>query len=234
MRLSGRSALITGASRGIGGALARALAAEGVRLVLAARGAGGPESTAAEHGAEAVAADLARPAEVDRLAERTRELLDGAPDLLVNNAGVFHLEPASSLSPEIFDRHLAVNLSAPFRLVRAFLPEMLARGAGILVHVGSRAGRVALPGNAAYSASKYGLRGLHEVLEVELEGTGVRSLLVEPGPVDTSAWNPLEDRLGDDLPARDEMLAPEEVAEGVVAAIAAGRSGALPVPAEEG
>lgn len=233
MELSGRNALVTGATRGIGEALARALTGEGVRLVLAARGGEALAETAAELDAEGVTADLTRPEDVDRLVRRTRDAFGGAPDVLVNNAGIFHLEPASSLAPELFDRHLALNLSAPFRLVRAFLPEMLARGSGRLVHLGSQAGRIALPGNAAYSASKYGLRGLHEVLEVELEETGVDSLLVEPGPVDTSAWNPLEDRLGDDLPARDEMLAPEAVADRVVGALVAGRSGALPLTPEE-
>ncbi len=234
MELAGRSALVTGASRGIGAALAAALGREGVRLVVTSRGGEALERVAGDLGAAAVAADLTRPAEVDRLAEEARARLGGAPDVLVNDAGVFHLEPADELSPDLFDRHLAVNLSAPFRLVRAFLPEMLDRGEGRLVHVGSQAGRIALPGNAAYSASKYGLRGLHEVLEVELEGTGVHTLLVEPGPVDTAAWDDFEERLGEDLPARDAMLAPDDVAARIVEALAAGRAGALPIRGPEG
>jgi NAD(P)-dependent dehydrogenase (short-subunit alcohol dehydrogenase family) len=149
----------------------------------------------------------------------TKAVLEGSPDILVNNAGLFGLSPAATLAPREFDRHLDVNLRAPFHLVRAFLPDMLERGDGTLVHIGSIAGRQAFPENAAYAASKFGLRGLHEVLCLELAGTGVVSLLVEPGPVDTNAWDPLDDRLGRDLPARVQMLRPETVAAAVVSAL---------------
>lgn len=229
--LDGRTALLTGATGGIGAALARELAGRGARLVVSSRGGPDLASLAAELGAAAVGADLARPGEVDALAGEARRELDGVPDLLINNAGVFRLAPAESTDPRLFDRHLAVNLSAAFRLVRAFLPAMLERGSGWLVHSGSQAGRHALPGNAAYSASKYGLRGLHEVLEVELEGRGVRTLLAEPGPVDTPAWDDLEGRLGEDLPARGDMLRPGEVARRVAEALEAARDGVLPIRA---
>lgn len=209
------TALVTGASRGIGRALAGDLAGRGVGLLLTARGGAGLEEAAEACGAEAHAADLSVPAAVEALADRTRDLFGDAPDLLINNAGVFSLSPAAETPPEVFERHLRVNLAAPFRLVRAFLPAMLERGTGVLVHMGSVAGREPFPGNAAYGASKYGLRGLHEVLSLELEGTGVRSLLVEAGPVDTGAWDGLEARLGDDLPPRDEMLQPARVARAV-------------------
>lgn len=229
--LAGRTALLTGATGGVGRALARELAGRDVRLVVSSRG--GPElaDLADAPSAVAVEADLARPGEVDALAGAARRALGGAPDVLLNVAGVFRLAPAAATDPATFDRHLAINLSAPFRLVRTFLPDMLERGSGRLVHAGSVAGRRALPGNAAYSASKFGLRGLHEVLEVELAGTGVRTLLVEPGPVDTRAWDELEDRLGDDLPARAEMLRPGAVARRVVAALEEAREGVLPIPA---
>lgn len=146
------------------------------------------------------------------MAATVRRELGAAPDVVVNNAGVFRLAPAHLTSPETFRRHLEVNLLGAFLVTRVFLGEMIDRGSGDLLHMGSVAGRRAMPGNAAYSASKYGLRGLHEVLDAELEGTGVRSLLLEPGPVDTSAWNPMEDRLGLDLPSREEMLRPDRVA----------------------
>lgn len=229
MTLEGRTGLLTGATGGIGAALGRELADRGARLVLSSRGGPGLDALADELGAARAPADLTRPEETDRLARRTREELGGAPDLLVNNAGLFHLGPAADTDPDLFDRHLAVNLAAPFRLVRAFLPAMLERGGGRLVHLGSQAGRTPLPGNAAYAASKYGLRGLHEVLEVELEGTGVETLLVEPGPVDTAAWDALEARLGEDLPARGEMLRPGTVARRVAEALAGGRAGVLAV-----
>lgn len=226
-----RTALVTGASRGIGRAAAEALSGEGVRLVLSSRGGEALEAAAEVTGGTAVAADLSRPEEVDRLARRAGDLLGDAPDALVNNAGVFALAPAAETPPELFEEHLAVNLAAPFRLVRAFLPAMLERGSGSLVHVGSVAGREALPGNVAYSASKFGLRGMHEVLRAELDGTGVRSLLVEPGPVDTTAWDPLEPRLGEDLPARDEMLRPERVARGILDLLRGRGSGELALAA---
>jgi NAD(P)-dependent dehydrogenase (short-subunit alcohol dehydrogenase family) len=220
--LEGRTGLVTGASRGIGRAVAERLAGEGVRLVVSSRGGADLRDAAEACGAEAVPADLRDPDRVDALAARTREVLGGVPGILVNNAGVFRLAPARETDPDVFDLHLAVNLSAPFRLVRAFLPGMLERGRGDLLHVGSVAGRQALPGNAAYSASKFGLRGMHEVLREELSGTGVRSLLLEPGPVDTGAWDELEERLGRDLPARSEMLPPERVADAAVELLRAG------------
>lgn len=233
-RLEGASALVTGASRGIGRAVAIALAREGARLLVSARDGTALEAVARETGAEALPADLEEPTEVDRLAGAVRTRLAGAPDLLVNAAGVFALAPAHRTDPATFERHLAVNLAAPFRLVRAFLPAMLERGSGRLVHLGSVAGREPFPENAAYGASKYGLRGLHEVLRTELAGTGVASLLVEPGPVDTGAWDPLEERLGGDLPPREAMLRPEQVAEAVLALLRLGegaRSEILLLPA---
>lgn len=219
MELSGRDVLLTGASRGIGQALARELADRGARPVLSSRGGEGLEAAARETGGEAVAADLARGGEADRLAARTRDLLGGAPDAVIHAAGIFHLAPAHRTPADLFARHLAVNLEAGFRLVRAFLPDLLERDEGLLVHLGSQAGRRAMPGNAAYSASKYGLRGLHEVLAVELDDRGVHSLLVEPGPVDTGAWDTLEERLGEDLPSRSEMLRPADVAAAVADAV---------------
>ena len=227
--LEGRTGLLTGATGGVGRALARELAERGTRLVVSSRGGPGLTELAEELPAVALEADLTRPGEVDGLARAVRDELGGAPDLLLNNAGVFRLAPAHATDPDVLDRHLAVNLSAPFRLARAFLPDMLNRGSGWLVHSGSVAGRQALPGNVAYSASKYGLRGLHEVLEVELEGSGVRTLLVEPGPVDTGAWDALEDRLGEDLPPRSAMLRPEVVARRVAEALEEKRDGVLPI-----
>lgn len=213
----GHWALVTGSSRGIGRAVARRLFGAGFRVLPTARG--GPEldRVARECGtAPAVEADLTAEAEVEALAREVEGRAGGPPSLLVNVAGVFELAPVEETPVGAMDAHLALNLRAPFLLVRRFLPGLRERGRGHLVHLGSVAGRRALPGNAAYGASKFGLRGLHRVLREELRGTGICSTLVEPGPVDTDAWSPMEDRLGRDLPSREAMLSPEQVAEVVI------------------
>jgi NAD(P)-dependent dehydrogenase (short-subunit alcohol dehydrogenase family) len=126
--------------------------------------------------------------------------------VLVNNAGVFAVAPAHETEPDAFAAGIDANLVAPFRLVRAFLPAMRDRGAGHLVTVGSIADRNTFPGNAAYAAGKYGLRALHEVLRVELRGTGVRATLVSPGPVDTPLWDPLDPDSREGFTPRAAML----------------------------
>ncbi len=210
---------MTGASRGIGRAIALRLADEGVRLALTARRSADLDETAERVEGLGIAADLTEAEEVERLVAAVRAWLGGAPDILVNNAGLFRLATVETLDPRELDRQLDLNLRAPILLARAFLPEMIGRDAGWLVHIGSVAGRRAFPENAAYAASKFGLRGFHEVLSLELQGTGVSSVLIEPGPVDTEAWDPVAGRLGHDLPARSQMLRPEEVASRVIAAL---------------
>ncbi|MBA2669368.1 MAG: SDR family oxidoreductase, partial [Gemmatimonadetes bacterium] len=126
----------------------------------------------------------------------------------------------SETEPESFDRQIAVNLRAPFLLMRAFLPRMLERGSGHIINIGSVAGRSAFPGNGAYSASKFGLRGLHEVLCEELRGTRVRATLLEPSATDTSLWDELDPDNRDDLPSRASMMRPEDVARAVFFALA--------------
>lgn len=224
--LRGTTAVVTGASRGIGRAVALALARDGAGLVLSSRGGGRLREVADATGGLAVDADLERLSDADRLVDAARRRFGGPPDILVNAAGCFDLAPVTRLPLADFERHLRVNLRAPFALVRALLPDMLARGSGHLVHLGSVAGRRAFPENAAYSASKFGLRGFHEVLRLELAGTGVRTTLVEPGPVDTGAWDAMEARLGGDLPGREAMLRPEAVADAVVDCLRLGREGA--------
>jgi NADP-dependent 3-hydroxy acid dehydrogenase YdfG len=121
-----------------------------------------------------------------------------------------------------------VNLRAPFLVIRGLLPSMLARGSGLIINVGSVAGRKAFPGNAAYSASKFGLRGLHGVLVEETRGTGVRATLVEPTATDTALWDSLDPDTNDGLPNRADMLAAEDVAN--VIAFAATRPDGVVLP----
>lgn len=213
--LEGTTALVTGATRGIGAATARMLAAAGADLVLLARTEADLKETADEIGGRPLPADLSSTESIEGAVEG---LLDEGvvPDLVVNAAGVFDLEPVTHTSAETLDRNLDVNLRGAILLARSVLPSMLVRGSGVIVNVGSVAGRKAFPGNGAYSASKYGLRGFHEVLLEELRGTGVRATLLEPAAVDTAIWDPLAPDERDDLPSRDQMLRPEDVAEAVL------------------
>lgn len=211
--LVGRSALVTGATRGIGRAVAEAFAEAGAELHLLARSEGELRRLAERLGGHAWPADLTDEAEVwsavDGLAERT----GGLPDIVVNAAGVFDVGPLAETSVATFDRNLDVNLRGAFFLLRCVLPPMLERAGGLIVNVGSVAGRKAFPGNGAYAASKWGLRGMHEVLLAEIRGSGVRACLLEPAATDTPIWDPLDPDADASLPSRASMLRPEEVAE---------------------
>ena len=150
---------------------------------------------------------------------RARVEAEGPLDALVNAAGDFDLSPVAATDPAMFDRMVDANLRGPFHMIRAFLPAMLEAGRGHVVTIGSVAGRIAFPGNGAYSASKYGVRGLHAVLEQELRGTGVRCTLVDPAATDTAIWDPLDPDARDDLPSRADMLPATAVADAVHYAI---------------
>ncbi len=220
--LDGRTAAVTGASRGIGLACAAALAGAGARVALVARSSADLARHARELGGGAVALtfDLADAHAVQAaLVEFHHRLGADAPDILVNNAGYFAVAPLEGTSPETFARTLGVNLAAPFLFAHGVVPGMKARGRGHLVTIGSVADHVAFPGNSAYAASKYGLRGLHEVLRVELRGTGVRTTLVSPGPVDTDLWSPANLAARPDAPTRGRMLDPRAVAGAVLYAV---------------
>jgi NADP-dependent 3-hydroxy acid dehydrogenase YdfG len=214
--LSGRSALVTGASRGIGREVAVQLAGAGARVWCLARTETAVRALAAELGGEALSADLRDDAATWDALDQMSDRLGGAPEIVVNAAGVFGLAPAHAETVRAFDESLAINLRGPFLVNRALLPGMLQRGSGLIVNVGSAAGRRALRGNAAYSASKYGLRGYHEVLLEEIRGTGVRATLLEPASTDTAIWDRLDGSREPAPPPRAEMLRPEDVAEAVV------------------
>ena len=162
------------------------MAAAGAWVGMVARSRDALASAAAEVGGHAIPGDVGEPNGVHALATYVTELLGDAPDVLVSCAGAFTLARLADTDPADFERLIAVNLRGPFLLARAFLPFMLRRRAGHLIHVGSVAGRFAFPENGAYSASKFGLRGMHEVLLQELRGTGVRATVVHPGGVKTN------------------------------------------------
>ncbi|GAC1696330.1 MAG: SDR family oxidoreductase [Gemmatimonadaceae bacterium] len=214
--LRGRSAVVTGASRGIGRAVARSLSQAGARVVLLARNAEALHATARELTQDAltIPCDVADPESVATAVERTRAAV-GTPDILVNNAGRFSLSLLHLTEDADFSAAVATNLSAPFLLVKAFLGAMLARGGGHIVTIGSIADRTPFPENAAYAATKFGVRALHEVLREETRGSGVRATLVSPGPVDTPLWDPVAPDTRPGYTPRSAMLSADAVADAV-------------------
>jgi NAD(P)-dependent dehydrogenase (short-subunit alcohol dehydrogenase family) len=213
--LAGRSVLVTGGSRGIGAAVASELASVGAAVHVLCRDPGPATAVAEASGGACWTADVADDAEVWTALDALQERLGGAPDAAVLAAGTFALSPLAETSVAMFDRQIAVNLRGAFLVVRALLPAMLERDSGRIVQVGSVSGRRAFRGNAAYGASKFGLRGLHEVLVEELRGTGVGATLLEPAATDTTLWDPLDPDQDPHLPGRGAMLRPEDVAAAV-------------------
>lgn len=189
MSLSGKTAVVTGASRGIGAKIAEALGRDGARVVLVARN----EEKLRERSSRIensfpVACDVTKPESVNRATKRIVSELGSAPDVLVNNAGIFRVSAVEETLPESFAEMINTNLIGPFLFVQAFLGRMKARGSGHVVTIGSIADRTIYTGNAAYSAAKFGLRAVHEVMRAELRGTGVRTTLVSPAATDTEIW----------------------------------------------
>jgi short-subunit dehydrogenase len=177
VQLGGTTALLTGASGGIGQAIARVLHGRGARVLLSGRRADALESLSAELGgsAEVLEADLAEPGAAAALAARA-----GPVDVLVANAALPASGPLESFTPEQIDRALDVNLRAPVQLTRALLPGMIERGHGHVVFVASLAGKVASVGSSVYSATKFGLRGFAAGLREDLHGSGVGVTVVFP------------------------------------------------------
>jgi NADP-dependent 3-hydroxy acid dehydrogenase YdfG len=141
---------------------------------------------------------------------------------------VFSIQSIDEMSPDVLDYNLAVNLRGTVLTVRAFLPGLKRRESGTIIQIGSIAGRKAFAGNGAYSASKFGVRGFHEVLLEELRGTGVRATLLEPAATNTSIWDSIEAERSPDIPDRESMLDPKSVAACVV--FVAARSAGVQIP----
>jgi len=209
--LAGQVAVVTGASRGIGAATAAVLAKAGARVVRVSRTV--PRDAHDRY--------LDYPCDLTDMAAwratSSRILAEtGVPSIVVSNAGAFVLKLLHETTQEDFDAQLDINLRAPFAVARALLPAMRAAGRGTFIHVGSVADHSAFPENAAYAASKFGLRGLHEVLVAEYRGTGVRLSLLSPGPTDTDVWDPVDPDRQPHLPDRASMLRPADVADAVL------------------
>src|SRR5581483_834791 len=149
----------------------------------------------------------------------TVELLraSGAQVLAVSRSGQPSVDLSRPFVIESLVPDFLVNVAAVFKLIHAFLPKMRERGSGHIVTVGSIADHVAFPDNGAYAASKYAVRGLHEVLREELRGSPIRATLISPAAVDTPIWDNIEERPG--LPPKSAMLKPAAVADAILYAL---------------
>jgi short-subunit dehydrogenase len=216
MNLAGAHVLLTGATGGLGHAIARALAARGASLTLTGRRAEVLEPLAEELGGRAVAADLADPAAPARL------LADaGQVDVLVANAGLPGSGALTSFSEEQIDRALTVNLRAPMMLAHALTPGMVERGRGHLVFMSSLNGRAAPTGTSVYSATKFGLRGFGLALREDLAEKGVGVSVILPGFISDAG---MFAESGAKLPPYIGTKKPEDVARAVVKAIEQNRA----------
>ena len=217
MTLDGKRALITGASGGIGEAIARAMHSRGATVVLTARRGEVLDELRAELGerAEVLPADLSDAAAVAALPGRA-----GAVDVLVANAGLQAGGELPSFTSEQIDRALDVNLRAPLQLTRALLPAMLERGSGHLVFISSLSGKAGSPGASLYSATKFGLRGFALGLREDLHASGVGVTTVFPGFIRDAGM--FHDS-GTELPRGVGTRSPEQVAAAVVRGIERGR-----------
>jgi uncharacterized protein len=217
MELGGARVLLTGASGGLGRAIATALSAEGARMLLSGRRGEALQELAEglDGEAEVLVADLADAASAVALAEDA-----GAVDVLVANAGLPASGPLSEFSPEQIDRAIDVNLRAPMQLTRALLPGMVERGRGHVVLMSSLSGKAGTAGSSVYSATKFGLRGFAAGLREDLHGSGVWVTVVFPSFVrDAGMFHDSGVR----LPPWVGTRSPEDVARAVIRGVESGK-----------
>ena len=210
--LEGRVALVTGASRGIGLAIAKSLAGLGARVALCGRdekrlAAAESELKSGGGGVLAVAADVSRSAEISSLVRKVDEAF-GPVEVLVNNAGVGYFGPTQEASEEDWDSVLDTNLKAVFLLSKAVAPGMMRLRRGHIINIASLAGKSAFAGGGIYCASKWGLLGLTQCMAEDFRPHGVRVSAICPGSVNTD-FSP---HAGKD---REKMLQPEDIAHAV-------------------
>jgi uncharacterized protein len=216
VQISGSTVLLTGATGGLGHAIARALNERGGKLILTGRRREELESLAGELGARWIEADLDAPAEIERLAGEA-----GAVDILIANAALPAAARLESLSLGDVDRVLEVNLRAPVALTHALLPGMIGRGRGHLVFVSSSGGKACGPGNPLYHATKFALRGLAGALRIDLHGSGVGVSCVLPGFIRDAG---LFAESGAKLPIGVGTRTPQDVGRAVVRSIERNRA----------
>ena len=216
MQITGSTVLLTGATGGLGQAIARALSGKGAQLILTGRRVEVLEPLASELGARALPVDLSQPREVDRLVAEA-----GGVDILVANAGLSASGNLDSFTIEQMDRALQVNLRAPIALAHALAPAMTERGRGHLLFVSSLAGKAATAGSSIYNATKFGLRGFALAMRAELHGSGVGVSAVFPGFIREAG---MFAEAGVKLPPGVGTRSPEDVANAVARAIERNRA----------
>jgi short-subunit dehydrogenase len=213
IQLDGSTALLTGATGGIGQAIARALAARGARLILSGRRPDELERLSGELGGTAIVSDLSDRADVRRLCA---DAASRNVDILVANAGVPASGSLVDLTQAEIDEMMDINLRAPMALVRALAPAMIARGRGHLVLVSSLQGKATAPASSVYSAGKFGLRGFALALREDLRSSGVGVSVVAPGFVRDAG---MFARTGHKLPPGVGTKSPQDVADAVIRVI---------------
>ena len=214
-RLEGKVVVVTGASKGIGKAIAFAFAAVGAKVVLAARTRQTLEQVAVElreNGAEALAVptDVTNVDAVKRLIQRTLDAYQHV-DILINNAGIGHFGPVVDFDPDDWDAVLNSNLKAVYLCAKYALPSMLEQGSGQIINVLSIAAKVAFQASSAYCAAKAGALALTKVLASEVRQHNIRVTAVLPGSVHTPFWDDVPEH-----PDFEQMLTPEHVAHTIV------------------
>ncbi len=226
VEIQGSRVLLTGATGGLGHAIARALHARGASLTLTGRRTDVLEPLSKELGARSIAADLSSMASIGAVLEEAGDI-----DVLVANAALPGAGVLDDFTVEQIDTNLAVNLRAPIVMTKAVLPQMLDRGAGHIVYIGSVSSITASPGSAMYNATKFGLRGFSNALRQDLYGTGVGVSIVMPGFV-RDAGMAVDGGLIDALPPGVRTVTPERVAKGVLRAIRRNKGQVVVAPRE--
>jgi 3-hydroxybutyrate dehydrogenase len=190
MILEGKVALVTGSTSGIGLAIAKALAAEGAKLMINGFGdAEEIERECDELGAIHDGADMSKPTEIEAMMRRCANEL-GGPDILVNNAGIQHVAPVDDFPTEKWDAIIAINLSSAFHTSRLAIPSMKERNWGRIINTASAHSLVASPNKSAYVAAKHGIAGLTKTIALEVATSGITVNCISPGYV----WTPLVER----------------------------------------
>lgn len=214
MRIKGKVIWITGSGRGIGSAIARALAARGARVVVSARTEDDIAVVAGEINADgdsalAIRCDVRDSRQIEELVRHTQELW-GPIDVLINNAGIAHFKKIIETTPEEWDAMMDTNLKSAFLCCQAALPAMIERQSGRIINIVSVAGTHPYYNCGGYCASKYGLLGFTDVLRMETRKHGIKVTAMIPGATLTDIWG------GSEIDAQ-RMMAPEDIARSVVA-----------------